>query len=350
MRAIVTADLHCHAKRLQVHNLLMQDLTDLAIIHNCPYVIMAGDLWDQKHVINSDVYNMIYANLEDAKARGVTWFLLRGNHEITVKSDPHNTMLRLFDKVAVVLNKPTIFNDREGNVIAFMPWYLHDYFIPYVHKLTTLVRRRKAKGDTRCAILVGHIGLDEGQLSASNYYRVPQRVALNHLHPDSYELVLLGDYHLRQFVDDHALYVGTPIPQTFADGPTQGVYLLQLAEGNATLSPLSLTRTYPQFYTHVIEDAQDLLTIDFTKDHHKIRIPESLREYADKYSRLTNVIVEGLKDKERELTTGRLVMGEGGLDLIAVFKQYCKLKGLKQVHYTTGVSYIQKAMEVNHGR
>lgn len=347
MRAIVTADIHVHAKRLKLYDKLMWDLINLAQIHRCPYIIMAGDLWDEKHTVNAAVYNMIYRNLEQSLAHGVRWILLRGNHEIPQKSDPHNTMLSVYRSVATVINRPTILNTKRGDIIAFAPWYLCDDFIRSTRKLARLVRHRQERGDCY-AVLFGHIGLDEGQLSATNFYRVPQRVCLKHLVPSAYHMVCLGDYHLRQWITDSVLYLGTPIPQGFGDSPTQGVWLFEM-EGGCSLSELSLGQTYPQFHTRVITSPLDLQGVDWKRDHHKIRVSADLRDYVEALGRQPNVIIEELRERDREVTAGRLE-GKGFVSAEEALRQWGKIKKLNKQQIDAGLNYIRKAKELTYGK
>lgn len=339
MKFLVTADLHVHNhdNRLPVYDTLIGDIIGLALAHKCDGVLVAGDLWDEKHGVNVEVLTFLYNRLKASKDLGMTWTLLRGNHEISMKSEPHVTLLDLFGGVAKVITKPKILANGDG-AVACIPWYLQDQFIPIARKVTEKVAKYRGNH-----IMMAHIGLDEGQLSPSNFYRVPQRVSLQHLFPDSYDLILLGDYHMRQQLAPNVLYLGTPIPQDFADGPTQGVWLLEMSRGRVALTELALMHEYPQFLTHEPSSYADAATIDYTKDNHKLKVPSHLAKDYVGLAR-ANVKVEGVKSEVVSSERVRLKSAQAEvLNHRDIFLDYAQVKKLTPVQRELGARYLARA-------
>lgn len=343
MRFIVTADLHVKNRppgRIKDYRRLFRDITELGKMYNCQAVICAGDTWDEKHGVNVEVLLMIHEELRRAKKK-CPWILLRGNHCIPMKSEAEVTLLTLLKGVATIVNRPTAMHLPNGSHIAFMPWYLHDEFIP---KAKTLTDHLKTKPGN--SVMIAHIGLDEGQLSPSNYYRVPQRVALNHLYPDYYKLVMCGDYHMRQKVGKNALYLGTPIPQGFIDAPTQGVWLLDM-EGTPTLKDLELLYDYPQFYVHKIGSYSDICSVDLSRDYHKIcGKGEVIRDIHSRGLHLRENVTTEKIPEEKEVTASRLKSVDDSQDAEEIYEEFCQIKHWKNSAFTTGREYIKKAKEL----
>lgn len=246
-RYLFTCDLHCKNKpewKAKYYGMLLREISLQALHNGCSKVVCAGDVWDEKHGVNSEVLNMIYSELKRSKARGVPWVLLRGNHEIGLKSNPHSTLLNLFQGVAQVVTKPATLT--EGNCTLYLlPWYLGDQF----KTLAAGMAQQAAIGTSRVKILVGHVGINEGQVSPSNCYRVPQKVYLADLQPHRYNLVFLGDYHLTQHLGDRTMYGGSPIPHGFGDAHDQGVWVLDTDSGNLKADNIKLDGKYLRYQT-----------------------------------------------------------------------------------------------------
>lgn len=345
MRAILTSDLHISEKRLDIYERLLDDITTLALHHRCKHVFVAGDVWDEKSGVRTKVLNLLHRKLAESKAKGVVWVLLRGNHEIEVKSKPHVTLLSLFSEVACVVNRPTLMT-FDGVCVAWMPWYFGSVFKAGLTKLAHRARLFAGK-----KILIAHIGIDEGKISDSNYFRVPQNVRLADLHPDVFDLTTLGDYHLEQQFPNNTLYLGCPIPNHFGDAPSQGVWLLEANDQKVSLTGLSLLFTYPEFHTWVIKDADDLTRVMPTaKDRHKLKIPMSLMPLAQGLAKLPNFSLDIQADpKEAPVTLGRLESVDRN-DFLSIIKEWAKVKQLGPEYVEEGQRWIRRAQEMSYGK
>lgn len=246
-RYLFTCDVHCKNKpawKTKYYGMLLREISLQALHQGCSKVVLAGDLWDEKHGVNAEVLNLVYNELSLSKKRGVPWVLLRGNHEIGLKSAPHDTLLNLFQGVADVITRPSSMT--EGNcTLYFLPWYLGDTF----KQVAATSAQRAAIDPVQVKILVGHVGLNEGQVSPSNCYRVPQKVYLSDLQPHRYNFVFLGDYHLTQHLGDRTMYGGSPIPHGFGDAHDQGVWVVDTNSGQVKVDNVKLSGKYLQYRT-----------------------------------------------------------------------------------------------------
>ena len=245
MRAILTCDIHARSIpswRTPYSRRLLREISSKALSLGCDTVICAGDLWHEKHGVNPELLQIIYEELERSADNGVPWILLRGNHEIGLKSKPHETLLTLFSGIATIAVRPRklVWNDTS---VYFLPWYLGDQY----RLLSQTLAKATVSDSSSKKILISHIGLNEGFVSPSNCYRVPQKVSLKDLHPECYNLVFLGDYHTTQHLGDRTMYGGSPIALQFGDAPDQGVWLLDTDGPEVSLQNVPLSGPYPKY-------------------------------------------------------------------------------------------------------
>ena len=245
MRAILTCDIHARSNpewRAPYSRRLLREISSIALQHGCETVIHAGDLWHEKHGVNAYLLSLIHEELERSADAGVPWILLRGNHEIGLKSKPHETLLNLYSGVATIASTPRKLIWKDTSVY-FLPWYLGDQF----KSLSQTLARATTSDANSKKILISHVGLNEGFVSPSNCYRVPQKVALKDLYPECYSLVFLGDYHTTQTLGDRTMYGGSPIAHQFGDVPNQGVWLLDTDGPEVKMENLKLQGPYPKY-------------------------------------------------------------------------------------------------------
>jgi len=345
IRAICVADIHVNSKRLPIYEQLLDDITTLAVHYRCKFVFFLGDLWHEKHGVDSKVLNLCFRAFQNARAQGVVWVLLRGNHEIEVKSKPHETLLSLFSGPAVAINKPAIIR-FDGVSIAWMPWYMGGNFRLLCRRVTDRLRTVPGKH-----ILFAHVGLDEGSISASNHYRVPQNVRLRDLFPDFYDLICLGDYHATQQLADNVLYLGCPIPHMFGDAKQQGVWMLEATDTSVRLTDIDLLFTYPEFHTLIIKDEGDLLrVVPNTVDQYKLKIPAHLMPMAVDLAMKPNVTLDiETSPTDDPVTLGRL-QGVDKTDYLAVIAHWVKSSGLNKEHESEAIRWFRLAQERTYGK
>ena len=244
----------------------MRCTTELAKAQGCSHVILAGDLLDEKHGVRMECLDMLYKELQYSVRHNVTWVWLRGNHELSIKSQPHLTPMSLFQAVCNPIIEPAIWETPDA-VLFFMPWYLAQEFIARAANMAATARTYQHKSK----MLFAHIGLDEGKASPSNMY-VEQEVALKHLHTEAYDLVWLGDYHGRQQLNSNTRYCGVPISLEHGDDIDNGVYLLDTALG--TFQHIALPERFSRHKTWQVTDPnQSILRGYDSQDHNRIRLP-----------------------------------------------------------------------------
>lgn len=329
--------------------MLMRETTELAIELQCDHVICAGDLWHEKYGVNPDVLCMIYDELSYAQDKDMQWILLRGNHEIAAKTMPHKTLLRMYSDCATVIIEPKILagvDQASGRryQLFMLPWYLPDTFIKKAANLAAHANASSVKHK----ILISHIGLNEGQLSPSNYYRVPQRVFLNHLRPNNYNLVLLGDYHMHQVLSPRAMYGGAPIQFAFGDAPDQGLWLLDLTGKVPEVSNVPLRKRYPRYTKIRLEPGEVLPELE-PEDYYRVEVHiEDYPQYEDRVGMRLQFDPYGIREVDD--STRRLTHLEGD-DPVDIWRTFCHYKPVeKQAYVQMGEHFIKRAQTDLYGK
>ena len=351
-RYLVIFDPHAQNQpehKLATYRQLMRETTELAQELKCDYVVCAGDLWHEKYGVNPDVLVMLYHELACAKFEaGVEWIFLRGNHEIAAKSFPHRTMLSLFAECAMVVVEPKVLagvaSNGKTHQLYMLPWYLPETYIKHAANLAANANVSTANHK----VLVSHIGLNEGQLSPSNYYRAPQRVFLNHLREKNYNLVLLGDYHMYQVMSARTMYGGAPIQHAFGDAPDQGLWLLDLTGDRAEVTNVPLRKRYPYYHKLRLEQGEALPQLD-PRDYYRIECHiEDFPKYEDRIGMRVNFDPYGIRevdDSTRRLTH---LEGDAPLDVLRTFFEYKSIA--KKDYWQMGEHFLKKAMTDLYGK
>jgi len=255
MRALCFADPHMREGRngeLKTGIQLFNCINKTADRENCNAVFLIGDAWHEKYGVNYAVLTALRkCLLKMARNKLVYW--IRGNHEVSIKSEPEKSLIELFEglhKNLIIVNKPQpIFDQQYRYGIWMLPWYPAEDWIIHAEAMS-----RHAQA---CAIpnkiLMTHIGLSEGTVSSSNIYTINHKTKLSHLHPWVWDFVLMGDYHVQQFFHfNKVLYLGAPMQLAHGDVPDQGVFVLDLNGAKAVLTkvPIEGAETLPRYITY----------------------------------------------------------------------------------------------------
>lgn len=258
--------------RLPVSMHLMADLVKLCQINNVRHLFLLGDVLDQKMPIPYEVVFELYKFLLTVKKCTqvkVTW--LRGNHETPYKADPLKSVTTLFSEVAHVVNVEEVI-EIDRNFFYLLPWFPENDFVKKAQDFAVMAHSDRAKRK----FLFTHVGLKEGRVSASNI-QIPQRVGVSHLHPEMYDLVLLGDYHAHQAVGDNVFYLGAPIAHCYGDTDIMGPWLLDTDA--LEMDPLVLPTRPPQFQRWTVLDDGGLELPGYRpEDYNRITVAPRLLE------------------------------------------------------------------------
>lgn len=348
-RYLLAPDLHAQSKpawKLPYYRTLFREISDIARAKGCDAVIVPGDVWDQKHGVNVEVLQMLFVEFSRSAERGVPWILLRGNHEISEKSNPHSSLLTLFGNTASVYLRPKILRG-EGFSLYLLPWYLADHYKQYSKHLA----QRASLDQARHKILISHVGLNEGQLSPSNCYRVSQKVSLTDLHPKCYNLIFLGDYHMTQTLSDRCMYGGSPIAHMFGDAHGQGVWFLDLSSQELRLENIKLSSSYPEYKTLRLKEGAGIPELDFTgHSRYKLVVHSNDAHKVRDYLGNDRVNIETYGDRTVDESDRRL-QNISTDDPIAVFAAFLEKREIEdRMYLDLGNHALKRAMGELYGK
>ena len=330
LRIILTADLHLHdnsAEDLALSEQLLNDLGAIAQGRGIPWVIVAGDFLDWKQRHSTRLLTTVYGVLEGWHARGVNFIILRGNHDSAdMMREPEWTVLSLFNRVAIVLTQPVVVEEEDA-IICFLPWYSPQAYVRLLQEFAKIVI-----GSGKKRYLISHVSLAEGKVSASNT-RVSQPIRIHHLLSELWTGgILLGDYHIHQYVSEHVCYVGAPRPMTYGDEWYGGVWELT----TKSFLHIPMPSRYPMFCTHRVDGLSDLPIPDYdVRNRHRIMCPLHLRQHL-------STLYPGAKLLSEQLSTeeGRLGGNIEEMNPLEVFDKWADQKKVSNTTKDIGRSFL----------
>jgi len=284
-----------------IHNIL-DKASEKGFLH-----VNGGDLFHERVKVDSRIFYNMYK--EYYSHPDVPCFILRGNHDSynnDMGSPSSIDTLGFLPNVTVVSTPSTFEVEVQGKKVNL-------YFMPYGENVDemkdTLHKFGKQAKEDEHAILIAHIGID-GAVQGKHSHRLASAFSLDDLCPDSYDVVLLGHYHKRQYLGGRkdVFYGGSTIPLTFNDeGEAKGYDMLSY-EGNK-LKDSFVEVPSPKFLTlNTVEDNDDLIKNNFVRL--QVSESDSNREMAS-VSKDDNVRVE-IKPEVKD--TNRLKLTEKDSD------------------------------------
>lgn len=218
---ILTADLHIHKWRefAQLKNgvndrLLdgvgvLRAINDYALKHDIKNVIVAGDLFHKRAVLDVETFNMVF---DFFRSSDVNWWLLRGNHDQANKAGTIHS-LEPFD----VLPKVHVMG-RDMAVINNTVFH----FFPYQDDASAVMNELKeaqwsAREQTEQVVAVMHHGFKGARVGSSLEYEVREPLDPVDVEKFGFARVFSGHYHTRQHLGANTMYVGAPIEHTRHD-------------------------------------------------------------------------------------------------------------------------------------
>jgi DNA repair exonuclease SbcCD nuclease subunit len=212
---------------------VLNRLGEIAIQHEAPTVLLAGDIFDKQQLSNITIKKPLEIMRRFA---GVTWHLLPGNHD-------HFRENGLWERVARQLPANVRLHTTPGavKIADDMPAYLLPAPLRYISSSDDLTSYMDSETTPDGAI---RIGMAHGSVrgfgsegEASNYIS-PTRAETAGL-----AYMALGDWHRQMKINDHVWYSGTPEPDAFKLPPNSSGTLCN--GGSALLVELASSRAVP---------------------------------------------------------------------------------------------------------
>ncbi len=339
MRALCCADLHVKSNDLPRGTQLLRDIKNLCVSNELTMCFIIGDLLHEKDRFTIHCLNAVRKCLEEFKAEGITVYWIRGNHEVPLTSTPSKTIMPMYRHLAKIVVTPEILRG-EDYCIYMLPWYTAELFRNYCNQLAQATYQDR----TKTRILMAHIGLAEGVTNLGGF-QVSQPIRLTDLHPESYHLTLLGDYHVFQKVSKGVYYLGAPISHQFGDDHLGKVWILDT--DSREIEPVSLPSKFPKYATYEVEldeTGETLATAPMVDpdDINRFKCHISAANIVRNLYRHLNPVIETYGASSPDMEQRRISSESGEAD---VLREWLKQRGWLETHYKTAMKYLDKGRE-----
>jgi DNA repair exonuclease SbcCD nuclease subunit len=212
---------------------VLNRLGEMAIRHEAPTVLLAGDIFDKQQLSNITIKKPIEIMRRFSR---VTWHLLPGNHD-------HLRENGLWERLARQLPANVRLHTTPGavKIADDMPTYLLPAPLRYISSsddLTSYMDKEPTPGGTI------RIGMAHGSVRGFG----SEGEASNYISPDRAETVglgylALGDWHRQMKISERVWYSGTPESDAFKLPPNSSSTLCN--GGSALLVEIAGSRAVP---------------------------------------------------------------------------------------------------------
>jgi DNA repair exonuclease SbcCD nuclease subunit len=348
IRALITGDTHCKSgptNEFGTSNLLLKSIHETAIREACNAIVLNGDFWDEKHGVNYEILMLVKKWMLKWAERFSVYYV-RGNHEVSIKSKPQDSLVELFSGLRPnihVINSPqNLFIPELSTAIWFIPWYPAEEWIEYCN-----VAADQARNTTWASkrLLLSHIGLSEGTVSPSNIYTVNQKTRVEHLHSECYNAVLLSDYHIGQQLNSRVRYMGAPIPLAHGDVPDQGVWVVDTSLPSLSIVNVLLEgqELFPKYKTYELHNPVEIASLfENHVNYLRIKVPSEFLGIAQekfRNNRRWTVSVLSSKNKPVTIDYGRMAKVNEN-DAEKILDIWLTERGLDNHHRVLALQYL----------
>jgi DNA repair exonuclease SbcCD nuclease subunit len=246
----------------KLHNCLecLEWIYDEAVRRGIKNVIFAGDLFHDRHKINTYAYDSTFTILQKYKDLVNSYYVL-GNHDLYYRTNSLISSVNPLAYVVNVIDSPTKVT-IDGRDIDFLPY-------------TEKPSEDLAKIPKKAEILISHLSVQDAILNSkfkikytSDFEEKIQDIPTDIF--QDYRKVFLGHFHYRQKVTDKIEYIGSPLQLSFGEANDQKGYLILDLE---TLETEFVENTFsPKYYVFSYKD--DLSSLDLDKQFVRITIPQ----------------------------------------------------------------------------
>ena len=254
----------------------LQKVYDIAREHKAK-VIFGGDLFHKRNSVDTRVYNKVFEVIAGQQTYDKIphTYILRGNHDSVTNSlytDSSIEPLGLVPGIEVIDTPEShMFIDENGK-----EFYIT--FVPYgdeTEEIKQYIKDNNVPGKVN--ILVGHLGV-EGSLTGKGSHRLEGAFGYQDLLPDSYDFILLGHYHRRQYFNNpNHLYGGSLMQQSFSDEQeANGVHLIDTEKMTTEFIPIYTRRfitiqgeDIPENFEQLV-DEDNFIRVIGTSNHAKV--------------------------------------------------------------------------------
>jgi len=190
----------------------VDEVIQYAVKHDINTVVFLGDIFETKGVVSMDVFNPTYNKFAEFGSKGIDLIMVVGNHDLATRT-PSIHAMEAFKSIATVIDRPRTVKHRDGGVFLGAPFsYSASALSADLEKLVEL--RSCELAGIPCVQLL-HCDCNAGKTELG--FTLYNDIAPSRLHFDSYDLTLMGHYHMFQCVHAKGFYVGAPYERHSGD-------------------------------------------------------------------------------------------------------------------------------------
>lgn len=315
MRHLFYSDVHMKLESLEtvskVFDFILQAAHSLGVIETGGYVYNGGDLFDQRGIIKTSCFDMLYRHRVKWREAGIRHIDNVGNHDQEDR-DGEIHPLKIFEEFDwIVCTKPTLIEDVK--------WVI----VPYMKDITEAVKDAK---EAKAKALFIHGGVkgawrndksqDPDGFDIAQFKKIPT--------------VFSGHYHYRHKVGN-VQYIGSPYQQSFAEkGQDKGIMIFDDQTGETEFHEVPGTPKHYEVEATIDEDGEiicpdigstsiDKVKIKITGKSEQIRSLKKDRMIEKLGIDAKSVSMDRIITDE---TMSRLLIADGKIDVKDVMGKY----------------------------
>lgn len=291
---------------------------DYALTNEIKHVFFLGDLFHQRTIMYSVVFDRVTECIEKAKEAGLEIHAMLGNHDYIYNSDTSSSIVRRIRGLDVI-DEPTLYTltDR-GETIGCMPFRFKTAKLKEdLQELNQAVQQAYPFTSPQLThLLLGHFEISGA--AVHDEYVLSEVTDKEEFEGLLFKHIFSGHVHKRQILATNngqvIEYIGTPLQHTFNNEGCPYGFVVYDFNGETKSTHISLgdIADFPEFVTVEFRSQQD---VKDTVNTHKNRFEVDyyrLRSYADDlklepiFKKLPNYTFEymGIEDKQNTNTEG----------------------------------------------
>lgn len=227
MKICLFSDLHAHpytngkllehgtnSRVLDATNVIDQ-VYDHAKSINADWVFFGGDLFDRRKSIDVDTYNKVRQTIVSSSQTTPT-ILVVGNHDQANRSGTIHALECFASDGCSVSGEPRwwdLGDSPSGPVRLFSVPYYDDGTVIAKHVEDALLN--VPQGTSKKLLLI-HYGIQGAKIGPGDYV-LPCELKLPMLHPDKWDIIFSGHYHIGQQIGPNFHYIGSAMQHRWDD-------------------------------------------------------------------------------------------------------------------------------------
>lgn len=273
----------CNSRLHEAINACRQAV-DYAVKHDCESIVILGDVFHDRGIIDVPVYNAVYQLFEEIANKGLKLIVYPGNHDYVdlaaMHADKHLHSLFMYNKLSSIIDSPSIVS-LDCFFLGIIPFCKDTEQI-----IDNSVKLAAPKPD-RPQLLLLHHSIN-GAVTGPHEWQMPHKL-------DPYKLdqrwtrIFSGHYHKHQKCGP-ATYVGSPLHHDFNERTYVPGFVHVKPNGDWVHIENTIS---PRFCALEVNDSSKLTDLQDTKNYVSIRYTGDVSEL-DKVKKFVsdNCVVE----------------------------------------------------------